>query len=85
MRTINTDEAMHVTGAGNLKITQIISTDGVTDACLAVLIPSVRAAVAANLSRDEMINQIMGGCTETELDLLGDRLDETLPVQIEII
>lgn len=85
MKTLNMVEIKLVSGAANLVMTQMIPTDGVSDACLAVLVQTFQNGNASSIPEDQLEALVLASCSINELDLLFDRMDVISPCKVEFI
>jgi hypothetical protein len=85
MKTLNILEIKLVSGAANLVMTQMIPTDGVSDACLAVLVQTFQNGNASSIPEDQLEALVLASCSINELDILSDRMDVISPCKVEFI
>ncbi len=83
MKELTQQEICQVAGAEQLVITQYIPTADISAQCISTLCNLFNGQPAA--SEENMVVQLLAGCTFYELDLVGDRLDEADVVKIEYI
>ncbi len=83
MKLINNEQLMLVHGAANLYITEMALVDGLSQACLKKLVEVLQPDNFAQASEEMIASQILSVCTFTEIDLLDERFDGAVPMQVE--
>lgn len=77
MKTLNINQLAAVSGGANLYAVQEISTDGISDKCVAAFIETIN-----NGFSKKCITKLTNSCNGYEADLMEARLENTLPTQI---
>lgn len=83
MKLINSEQLTLVHGAANLYVTEMVSTDGLSQACLKKLVEVLQPDSLSQSSEEYIASQILSVCTFTELDLLDERSEFATPIQVE--
>ncbi len=83
MKVLNVEQLNQVCGAGNLVVTQLIPTDGISDACVGLLVQTFQAD--NTLTDEHKLALVLSACTFNELEILGDRMDVVAPTKVDFI
>lgn len=83
MKLINNQQLMLVHGAANLYITSMVSTEGVSQTCVNKLVEVLQPDYFSQTSEEYIAAQILSVCTFTELDMLDERSEFAMPIQVE--
>ncbi len=81
MKVLTNEQLKHISGAGNLVVTQLIPTDGISDACVGLFVQTFQAG--NTLTDEHKLALILSTCTFGELDILADRLDAITPIKVD--
>ena len=82
MKIISNEQIHLVQGAGNLYVTQMIPTDGVSDTCLAGLVQAYLPSNIASLTEEQIAIQILSVCNFNEIEIISDQMDVIAPSQV---
>lgn len=85
MKTLKEHQLNLVSGAGELVITQNIAIDGISNTCVNGLILAVDQLNAQAISEEQFETSILSACRISELEIISDRMDATMPIKIELI
>jgi hypothetical protein len=85
MKILDSSLLQQVSGAANLVITQMIPTDGISDACLCVLVQTLQNGIPSSLTEDQLNALIFASCSISELDLIFDKIDNIAPNKVDFI
>lgn len=83
MKVLTNEQLTHISGAGNLVVTQLIPTEGISDACVGLLVQTFQAG--NTLTDEHKLALVLSICTFDELGILSDRLDNTAAIKVDFI
>lgn len=79
MKVLDKQQTALVAG-GDLMVTQHISREGISDACVQVMISALQDQMTGVKTEEEVIVNVFSVCTMKEMELFGDRLEKAFIV-----